>query len=78
MYRQTLFHYFALSLVTWYGRRDSNPHALRHQILSLARLPISPRPRLWSRDNQLYLDWCLKNSLFGGAKVDKDFNYAIC
>ena len=27
------------------GRRDSNPHALRHQILSLARLPISPRPR---------------------------------
>ena len=26
------------------GRRDSNPHALRHQILSLARLPIPPRP----------------------------------
>ena len=26
------------------GRRDSNPHAVRHQILSLARLPISPRP----------------------------------
>ena len=26
------------------GRRDSNPHAFRHQILSLARLPITPRP----------------------------------
>ena len=26
------------------GRRDSNPHAVRHQILSLARLPIPPRP----------------------------------
>ncbi len=27
------------------GRRDSNPHASRHQILSLARLPITTRPR---------------------------------
>ncbi len=26
------------------GRRDSNPHASRRQILSLVRLPISPRP----------------------------------
>ena len=26
------------------GWRDSNPHALRHQILSLARLPITPHP----------------------------------
>lgn len=26
------------------GRRDSNPHALRHQILSLAWLPITTRP----------------------------------
>ena len=26
------------------GRRDSNSYALRHQILNLARLPISPRP----------------------------------
>ncbi len=26
------------------GRRDSNSHALRRQILSLVRLPISPRP----------------------------------
>ncbi len=28
------------------GRRDSNPHASRRQILSLVRLPISPRPEL--------------------------------
>ena len=27
------------------GWRDSNPHASRHQILSLARLPISPHPQ---------------------------------
>ena len=27
------------------GRRDSNPHALRHQILNLACLPIPPRPQ---------------------------------
>jgi hypothetical protein len=29
-------------------RGDSNPHALRHQILSLARLPIPPLSR-WVR-----------------------------
>ncbi len=28
------------------GRRDSNPHALRRQILSLVRLPITPLPQL--------------------------------
>ena len=27
------------------GRRESNPYASRHQILSLACLPISTRPR---------------------------------
>ena len=27
------------------GREDLNLHSLRNQILSLARLPISPRPR---------------------------------
>ncbi len=27
----------------WCARRDLNPHTLRHQILSLACLPISPR-----------------------------------
>ncbi len=31
-------------LIILCGRRDSNPHASRHQILSLARLPITPRP----------------------------------
>lgn len=29
---------------TWCGRRDLNPHGLRHQNLNLACLPISPRP----------------------------------
>ncbi len=28
----------------WCGRRDLNPHALRHKNLNLACLPISPRP----------------------------------
>ncbi len=28
-------------------RRDSNPHTLRHQILSLTCLPISPRGHFW-------------------------------
>gem|GEM_PF-1339141 len=37
------------------GRRDSNPHALRRQILSLVRLPITPLPQLlglllWHKD----------------------------
>ena len=31
------------------GRRDSNPYALRHQILSLAWLPITTRPHI--KDN---------------------------
>ena len=29
----------------WCGRRDLNPHDLRHQNLNLACLPVSPRPR---------------------------------
>jgi hypothetical protein len=29
----------------WWGRGDSNPHALRHMILSHARLPIPTLPR---------------------------------
>ena len=28
----------------WWGRRDSNPHALRHMILSHARLPVPTLP----------------------------------
>ena len=31
----------------WCGRRDLNSYAVGHQILSLARLPIPPRPRVW-------------------------------
>ena len=31
--------------ISWWGRRDSNPHALRHMILSHARLPVPTRPR---------------------------------
>ncbi|CAN1721851.1 protein of unknown function [Hyphomicrobium sp. 1Nfss2.1] len=30
----------------WCGRRDLNPHALRHWNLNPARLPIPPRPRV--------------------------------
>jgi hypothetical protein len=31
----------------WCGRRESNPHSLLgKQILSLLRLPVSPRPRM--------------------------------
>ncbi len=30
----------------WCGREDLNLHTVRHQILSLACLPIPPRPRL--------------------------------
>lgn len=32
------------------GRRDSNPHASRHQILSLAWLPITTRPPAFFRN----------------------------
>ena len=33
------------SLPKWWGRGDLNPRASRHQILSLARLPVPPRPQ---------------------------------
>ncbi len=36
-------------LIRW-GRGDSNPHALRHQILSLARLPIPALPQRMQHD----------------------------
>ena len=32
------------SISVWCGRRDLNPHALRHENLNLACLPIPPRP----------------------------------
>ena len=31
----------------WCGRRDLNPHDLRHWNLNPARLPIPPRPHRW-------------------------------
>mgnify|MGYP006909078678 CR=1 FL=1 len=39
-----------MMLKKW-GWRDSNPHALRHMILSHARLPIPPHPQ---RSTELY------------------------
>ena len=36
-------HHFT-SISVWCGRRDLNPHALRHENLNLACLPIPPRP----------------------------------
>src|SRR5215831_1483260 len=33
----------------WCGRRDSNPHDLRHRNLNPARLPVPPRPRASQR-----------------------------
>lgn len=38
-----------LSYLRWCARRDSNPHALRHQNLNLARLPIPPRAHQLSK-----------------------------
>jgi hypothetical protein len=35
----------ALTTPLLWGRRDLNPHALRHMILSHARLPIPTLPR---------------------------------
>ena len=37
------------------GRRESNPYALRHQILSLACLPISTRPRFGTANVQHFI-----------------------
>ena len=34
------------------GQRDSNPHALRHQILSLTWLPITPYPQISEQELQ--------------------------
>ena len=38
----------------WWAGRDSNPQALRHQILSLTCLPISPLARSCWRRRQFY------------------------
>ncbi len=45
-------HCSILSIVrppAWCGRRDLNPHGLRHQNLNLACLPVPPRPRSCAR-----------------------------
>jgi len=44
----------ATLLCAW---RDSNPHALRHQILSLARLPITPHAHFFLT---LFLEFAAK------------------
>jgi hypothetical protein len=31
---------------SWWARRDSNPHAVRHENLNLACIPISPLAQL--------------------------------
>lgn len=39
------------------GRGDSNPHAVRHQILSLACLPVSTRPHeTWAKIGKSFND----------------------
>ena len=37
-------HRCPIAVRPWCGRRDLNPHGLRHQNLNLACLPIPPRP----------------------------------
>ena len=57
-----------------YGRRDSNPHTLRHQILSLARLPISPRPHFQFGNYQSTTVLLLKGVIaYWAAKVTSFF-----
>lgn len=42
------------------GRRDSNPHAVKRQILSLVRLPITPLPQLGLYIQNINLFWTAK------------------
>lgn len=47
------------------GRGDSNSHTLRHQILSLACLPIPPRPQVFVESGCKYtLKSLLTNFIF--------------
>ena len=60
----TLFAYVdKMPLYLWCGREDLNLHTVRHQILSLACLPIPPRPRLLTliicSNNIYYFDFLL-------------------
>ena len=63
------------------GWRDSNPHALRHQILSLACLPVSAHPEnqgftLLAYESPITMDrWvkCLCNFLTTLTSICNDF-----
>ena len=44
------------SKVNLCARRDSNPHASRHQILSLARLPITPHAQIRMQRYELFFN----------------------
>lgn len=33
-------------IMVWCGRQELNLHGVNHKILSLARLPVPPRPRI--------------------------------
>ena len=54
VYPVLCFNYFTLLLrpvFYWWGRGDSNSHALQHMILNHARLPVPTLPPI-RRDNQ--------------------------
>lgn len=53
------------------GWRDSNPHASRHQILSLACLPISPHPQVKTQSKR-------KRSCELGCKCRGKIKIFIC
>ena len=38
-------YFFSVAIPHWWGRGDSNSHALQHMILNHARLPIPTLPR---------------------------------
>ncbi len=52
------------SLVNSCARGDSNPHVVRHQILSLARLPITPRAHAFYSAAKLLFFCDLRKSSF--------------
>src|SRR5581483_9077015 len=49
----------------WCGRSESNRHTLRYQILSLARLPVPPRPH---ESRFCHREWFWVQSRLGKAK----------
>ena len=40
----TRYKYLVRIILTWCGRQELNLHGVSHKILSLARLPVPPRP----------------------------------